>query len=173
MGRGERAAAAEFPRTRGGRAVPGPGALGDGQHVCFWGENVSRSPAVTSAIYNAPHSRCRSLTACVPRRAVIRRPMCGTCVRDSASSPLKPMSRTSTVCGRLKFKALRVKMPQVLVDAALQPPITQSSSIFFLYFFFFKVIIVFFRIIHHISPPNADLNCTFGFVVLKFPFLNL
>lgn len=86
-----------------------------------------------------------SLNACVPRRAVIRRPMCGTCVRDSASSPLKPMSRTSTVCGRWKCKALlRVKMPQVLVGVALQPPITQSSSIFF-NFFFFKVIIVFFQ----------------------------
>lgn len=41
VGRGERAVAAEFPRARGRRAVPGPGALGDGQHICFWGENVS------------------------------------------------------------------------------------------------------------------------------------
>lgn len=136
VGRGERAAAAEFPRTRGGCAVPGPGAVGDGQHVCFWGENISRSPAATSAIYITPYSRCRSLTACVPCRAVIRRPMCGTCVRDSAFSPLKPMSQTSTVCGKLKCKALCVKMPQVLGGVAFQPVITQRSSIFFKFDFF-------------------------------------
>lgn len=121
VGRGERAAAAEFPRTRGGCAVPGPGAIRDRQHVCFWGENISRSPAATSAIYITPYSRCQSLTACAPRRAVIRRPMCGTCVRDSASSPLKPMSQTSTVCGKFKCKSLCVKTPQVLASVALQP----------------------------------------------------
>lgn len=33
-------------------------------------------------------------------RAVIKRPMCGTCVQDSASSPLKLMSQILIVCGR-------------------------------------------------------------------------
>jgi hypothetical protein len=37
---------------------------------------------------------------CVLRRAVIRRPMCGTCGQDNASSLLRPMTQTSTVSGK-------------------------------------------------------------------------
>lgn len=38
---------------------------------------------------------------------------------------------------------------------------------------FFSVMIVFLIILYNVSPLNADLNCTFGSVVLKTPFLNL
>lgn len=53
VGCGERAAAAEFPRARGGCALSGPGALGDGQHVCFWGEKESRQLFIVLCFRNA------------------------------------------------------------------------------------------------------------------------
>lgn len=62
---------------------------------------------------------------CVPCRAAIRRPMCGTCVQDSASSPLKPMNQTSIVCGKLMKQLCVCRHPGQNVErqgAALLPP---------------------------------------------------
>lgn len=47
MGRGERAAAAEFPWARGRRALLGPGPLRNRKHLRVWGKEprkISRGP---------------------------------------------------------------------------------------------------------------------------------
>lgn len=61
VGRGERAAAAEFPRARRRRALSGPGSLRDWKHVCVRGEKSAHSSDV-----NTTHGYLKCLTRLLP-----------------------------------------------------------------------------------------------------------
>lgn len=87
VGCGEWAAAAELPRTRGWRALSGSGSIWNRKHLCVGGENSS--PPYQLPLQ--PHLKCWFFSCC---RAAIRRPTCGICVQDSASSPLKHTNQT-------------------------------------------------------------------------------
>lgn len=148
VGCGERAAAAEFPRSHSWCPVPGPRPIWDWKHFCLWGESERERERdifcglVWDSCGLLQGKPCNSLLCvwfslnydeetgillennsiffvrlcvsvylyvcvCVVR-AVIWRPMCGTCALDRTFNLLRATSLTSTAwSGSYSFKKLK------------------------------------------------------------------